>query len=147
MMKSDMNILRLNLASPLRYLPLENLDPFAYKTEDGETLFCFELDVSERLRFEPDRNTFLGALVFGGQATESRAGEPKAERCFLELPCGFYLFSQKRELLNREDIITMAIEIQAEGLWQRLKPGVELYLRYLFEDGSMVTQLFRPYTE
>ena len=142
-----MNILRLNLTSPLRYVPLENLDPFAYKPEDGETLFCFELDVSERLCFEPDRDTFLGALVFSAQATESRAGEPKAEGGFLELPCGHYLFAQKRELLTRDDIITMAIEIQAEGLWQRLKPGFELYLRYLFEDGSMVTQLFRPYTE
>jgi hypothetical protein len=39
----------------------------------------------------------------------------------------------------------MAIEQQKDGLWERLKPGNRLYLRILSEDGSPVTQLFRPY--
>jgi len=61
----------------------------------------------------------------------------------LELPQGSYLFSQKREILNREEIIAMAIDIQQEGLWQRLKLGKKLYLRYLYEDGKCVTQILR----
>ena len=65
---------------------------------------------------------------------------------FVELPAGNYLFAQKRESLDRESVINMAVEIQQEGLWQRLKPGRRLYLRRLFEDGSEVTQLFRSFS-
>ena len=138
-------ILRFNLISPLYYLPQPDADPFAYREEDGEVFFCFELNESQRQSIEPDKQALFGSLVFGGKA----AGEcPKeAGRGLLELPPGHYLFAQKRELLNREDIVDMAVEIQAEGLWQRLKLGKRLYLRYLFEDGSMVTQLFRPYAD
>jgi len=57
---------------------------------------------------------------------------------------GNYIFTQKWDFLGRENIIELIIEMQKEALWQRYKPGKMLYLRYLYEDGKYVTQLFRP---
>ena len=122
-------VLRFNLLSPISYTPIPEADPFAYKEENGETLFCFELEEAHRQSIEPDKSRLLGQLV------------PAKE-----LPTGQYLFAQKRELLCKDEILNMAVEIQQEGLWQRLKLGTKLYLRYLFEDGSIVTQLFRNLT-
>jgi len=133
-----MEIQILTLLSPLRYpaaksgpedLNPADINPFDYKKEDGEKLYCFTLNENEYSGFEPDKKTLLGNLVFSANAV---------------LPAGKYLFAQKREILSREEIIDMAVEIQAEGLWQRLKPGKTLYLRYLFEDSRPVTQLYRP---
>jgi len=132
-----MEILHFNLASPIYCEGGTDTDPFNYREEFGETIFCFELNETQCLNIEPDKNRLLGPLVFGGKTMEFSP---------MELPVGQYLFAQKRELLKRDDIIDMAVEIQAEGLWQRLKLGKRLYLRYLFEDGSAVTQLFRPLT-
>ena len=129
----ETEIFHLNLISPLRCVPQKGADPFNYQG-GPELIFCFELDKKERLSFEPDGKKLLGNLIFGGQAG---AGDG-------ELPGGNYLFAQKREVLRKEDIIALAVEIQMEALWQRRQPGEMLYLRYLFEDGSPVTQLFRP---
>ena len=126
-------IMRLNLLSPIHFSHGDRLDPFNPGLGDGEKLFCFDLDETQNLSFEPDKARLLGNQVFGG-----------ANR---ELPKGDYLFAQEREILSREEIISLAAEIQQEGLWQRLIPGKRLYLRYLYEDGSWVTQLYRPYTE
>jgi len=123
-----MEIQTLTMLSPLYYAPAEG-DPFNYRKEDGEKLYCFQLNENECNNFEPDRETLIGPLVFSQV-----------------LPGGEYLFAQKREILSKDEIIDMAVEIQAEGLWQRLKPGKTLYLRYLYEDGSAVTQLYRPYS-
>jgi hypothetical protein len=123
-----MEIQTLTLLFPLCYTATES-DPFNYREEDGEKLYCFELNENEYNNFEPDKEALFGPLVF------SQA-----------LPEGNYLFAQKREILSRDEIIDMAVEIQAEGLWQRLKPGKTLYLRYLFEDSKAVTQLYRPYS-
>ena len=142
-----MNVLRFNLISPIYYFPQPNIDPFDYREENGETFFCFELNEVQYLNIEPDKNALLGALVFGGKAVDGYPKEVGAEGDFLELPSGHYLFAQKRELLCRDEILDMAVEIQQEGLWQQLEIGKRLYLRYLFEDGSIVTQLFRPYTD
>ena len=142
-MIDDVNIIRFNLISPLYYVPLLNADPFFYKEDYGESLFCFELNESQRLSIEPDKNILLGTMLFGGKAAQGSQDNKSMEGNFLELPAGHYLFVQKRELLSREGIIDMAAELQMEGLWQRLKIGEKLYLRYLFEDGSVVTQLFR----
>jgi len=124
--------------SPVYVAPSGNPRPFESPPEntEEEKVFCFELDAGERLAFEPDQNKLLGELVFGGEA----AASGKAE-----IPKGNYLFAQQRKFLSKDEIIGMAADIQMEGLWQRLKPGETLYLRYLFEDGSWVTQLFRPY--
>jgi hypothetical protein len=123
-----MEIQTLTLLFPIYYTSAEG-EPFNYKEGDGEKLYCFQLNENEYNNFEPDKETLLGSLVF------SQA-----------LPEGNYLFAQKREILSRDEIIEMAVEIQAEGLWQRLKPGKTLYLRYLFEDSKAVTQLYRPYS-
>jgi hypothetical protein len=55
-----------------------------------------------------------------------------------------YLFDQQRSALNRAECTDMAIEQQTDGLWERLRPGNRVYIRRLFEDGSPVTQIFRP---
>ena len=136
----NMEIQRLNLLAPLFYFPEAAPDPFSYLQGDGDKLYCFEVEETQRLSFEPDAKTLLKKLVSGGKAAAGYAGAAGAE-----LPAGDYLFTQERELLGREEIIAAAVEIQAEGLWQRLEPGNRIYIRYLFEDGCVVTQLFRPY--
>ena len=135
-----MEIHTLKLLSPLYYVPVAESDPFNYKEtgSDGEEIYCFEVDEKEALSFEPDKTKLLGDLIFSGKAA-------REDETILELPKGDYLFAQEREILSREEIITMAVEIQQEGLWQRRTLGKILYLRYLFEDGRFVTQLFRPY--
>jgi hypothetical protein len=139
-----MEIQRLNLLAPLFYFSEAAPDPFSYREGDGDKLYCFEVEETQRLSFEPDAKTLLKKLVSGGKAV--RADCATAGEARLGLPAGDYLFAQERELLGRDEIIAAAAEIQAEGLWQRLVPGNRLYLRYLFEDGSEVTQLFRPYS-
>jgi len=150
----DINIFHLNLASPIYVVPQENPRPFEFKADadngfDGEMVFCFELDEKDCLAFEPDQNKLPGNLVFGGKADAQRKDVQKDAACEgkpEELPSGNYLFAQAREILSKDDIAALAAEIQMEGLWQRFKPGKNLYLRYLFEDGSWVTQLFRAYS-
>jgi hypothetical protein len=134
-------ISKLNLLSPLFYIPGQGT-PFECSGE-GEKLLCFELDEAQCRNFEPDEGIFFENLVFIGKA----AKEPGAGEDSLELPRGNYLFAQQKKVLNREETTAMALEIQVEGLWQRLKPGKRLYLRYLFEDGRAVTQLYRPYLD
>ena len=140
----ETKIFPLNIISPVYFIPVEAPEPFmepaAGAQVKGGRIFCFELDENERLAFEPAQNKLLGKLVSGGNA----AGEGMAAEA--QIPAGNYLFAQSRELLNKKEIIALAGEIQKEGLWQRLKPGKDLYLRYLFEDGSWVTQLFREYS-
>ena len=134
------NILNLNLASPLFYTPDPGPDPFNCP-EDGERLFCFELDENQSLSFTPIKEKLIKGLIFSGKAaTETGKGS------FHELPEGNYTFAQEKRLLNREEIIELSVEIQLESLWQRNKPGKQLFLRYLYEDGNWVTQLFRPYS-
>jgi len=133
-----MEIQILTLLTPLFYTEADS-DPFCYREGDGEKLYCFMLNESESSGFEPDKEALLDRLIFSASAvTRAQGGTVKA------LPEGSYLFAQKREILSREEIIDMAVEIQAEGLWRRLKPGNTLYLRYLFEDSRSVTQLYRP---
>ena len=140
-----MEVQRLKLLAPLCYFPETDTDPFSYRERDGEKLYCFEIEETQRLSIEPDAKTLLKKLVFGGNAvSDDCAGAAGGAR--VELPAGDYLFAQEREILGRDEIIAAAVEIQAEGLWQRLEPGNRLYLRYLFEDGCGVTQLFRPYS-
>ena len=130
-------IFNLKLASSIYFETRKEANPFT-AGEDiindcgknaGEKLFCLELDEKEYLKFEPDKDK----LVKNAEGAK-------------ELPQGDYLFTQKREVLNRQEIVNLAVEIQSEGLWQRLEPGKKLYLRYLFEDGKFVTQLYRPYS-
>ena len=149
-----MEIQKLSLLAPLYYVPLASPNPFAEDADqstESERLYCFELDEKQCLSFEPEKNALLGSSVFGGQKDIAFQGAVLKDAAFhgaealLELPAGNYLFAQEREILDRESIINMAVEIQLEGLWQRLKLGRRLYLRRLYEDGSEVTQLLRPF--
>jgi hypothetical protein len=143
-----MEIQILTLLSPIYYTAADchpaDCHPFNYKEGDGEKLYCFMLNENECSSFEPAKETLLGRLVFSADAITG-VPEEKAEGTLKALPTGNHLFAQKREILSRDEIIDMAVEIQAEGLWQRLKLGKTLYLRYLFEDSATVTQLYRPY--
>jgi hypothetical protein len=144
---SDFPILSLDLLNPLIYKTREDLSPFedAPDLSVEESLFCFEISPGQYRNFEP-LEPYLGPLVFKGASAppEEEEGDDPSLR---QLPRGKYLFAQQREILGREDCIKMAWEIQKELLWRRLQPGPRLYLRYLFEDGRGVTQVFRPYTE
>ena len=142
-----MEIHNLKLVAALFYVQGEKDDPFAYREGSGEKLYCFSLDEKEAMDFEPDRDRLIGPLIFCGVAAGDAAIKPSEEKereSMLSLPAGEYIFAQEREVLSGEDIVNMAVEIQMEALWQRLVPGKTLYLRYLFEDGRSVTQLFRP---
>ena len=135
--------MRLDLRSPLLYAESPGLAPIAYAENTpgnpalGEQLFCFEINPEQSRSIEPDREQFLGAMVFAGSG-------PDCQGATVTLPAGIYLFAQKREALGREDCIDLAIEQQKDGLWERHQPQALLYVRYLFEDGKPVTQLFRP---
>jgi hypothetical protein len=136
----NFTLVRLDLRAPLLYAEAPGLAPFNCPIPEGsqEFLFCFEIDADQAASIEPTADCFLGELVFSGRKNGGH-GEKT-------LPAGLYLFAQRRNALCREEIINMALEKKKDGLWERLNPGKRLYLRLLSEDGSPVTQLFRPYT-
>jgi hypothetical protein len=148
------SLVKLNLLAPLFYTEAPDLAPFTYAADKTsatgknaaglheEQLFCFALDPAQCRSIEPDPQCLLGDLIFagcstGGASTESAAAGP-------QLPAGLYLFTQQREALEREECIALAVEQQKDGLWERFRPENRLYVRYLFEDGKAVTQIFRP---
>jgi hypothetical protein len=140
-------LLKLELLAPLIYTEDRSLKPFENPGDPNapmageDRLFCFETGAGQGASIEPDPDLFLGPLIFSGK-TAKEAGHTGERR---ELPAGTYLFAQERRLLNRDECIFMAIEIQKDGLWERLEPAPRLYLRFLKEDGRKVTQVFRPY--
>jgi hypothetical protein len=147
----ETEFLVLRLMSPLLYLPLETVDPFSWQESGGEQLFCFELEKDKANAFEIAEGGFPGQLVFTGLAALPGMGNKNvpsetAAKPVVGLPAGDYLFLQKREILNREEILYLAAELQKETLWRRLSPEPRFYLRRLYEDGKGVTQLWRPYT-
>jgi hypothetical protein len=141
---------RLELLAPLPYIPAPDLIPFHDGTgprvppgaEGEEYFFCFNISEAQGQIIEPDPPAFLGPLLAAGFAPPS--GCPGGG---LELPRGRYLFAQERTFLGREEVIRAAVEIQKDGLWERLCLENCLYVRYLYEDGGTVTQLFRPYSD
>jgi hypothetical protein len=135
-------LVHFDLRAPLNYEETPGLVPFSCLPADEaapEQLFCFEIDREQAGRIDPEADRFLGELVFSG------TGNGKQGK--VQLPAGLYLFTQQRRELNREECVIMAIEQQKDGLWERLHLENRLYIRYLFEDGSPVTQLFRPYSK
>ena len=131
--------LRLKLCAPLEYSNAPELTPFSCPFPQDEAapelLFCFEIDREQSSRIDPQVDGFLGELVFSGKG-DGKKGD-------VSLPVGLYLFFQERKVLGREECVGLAIEQQKDGLWERLRLENLLYIRYLFEDGSPVTQLFR----
>ncbi|GHV95850.1 hypothetical protein AGMMS50293_21700 [Spirochaetia bacterium] len=152
------SLVKLNLLAPLLYAEAPDLAPFAYaaagtnaaggapgaNTADPheEQLFCFELDPAQYRSIEPDPKRLLGDLIFAGRSTDGASA--KSAAAGPQLPAGLYLFAQQREALGREECIDLAVEQQKDGLWERFRPENRLYVRYLFEDGKAVTQIFRP---
>jgi hypothetical protein len=145
--------IRLELRAPLFYREEPGLVPWTPEEpgpgyseaagsaeETEERLFCFTVDAVQGRSIEPDPARLLGPLLVAGRSAAGSA-EPAGG---LELPAGNYLFAQQREVLSRGAFVEMAMELQKDGLWERLQLEDRLYLRYLFEDGKMLTQVFRP---
>ncbi|MHB9293428.1 hypothetical protein Holit_02550 [Hollandina sp. SP2] len=139
---NPLTILQLDLRAPLVYGKDPSLSPFAYRNLPEESLFCFGLALDQHLSIEPEADQYLGEVLFAGALT---LHPDTAEPLEVELPQGTYMFAQVRKLLDQEEFIWAATEIQKEGLWQRMKLENRLYLRYLAEEGETITQVFRPY--
>jgi hypothetical protein len=137
----EITVLPLKLASPLRFTRAEDLVPFEYQGDRGELLFCFEMEGEKGRSIDPDPASYLDPPIFSG-----RAGVSNGEGGEGGIPAGSYYFAQERAALNRDDVIIMAIEVQREIRWEKREPENRLYVRYLYEDGAAVTQVFRPYS-
>jgi len=141
----------LNLCTPLQYIKSACQDPLLLKyekLENDEILLCYEVDSVQGSSIEPDRDYLLGKLLFIGQKlpeTQNEGTEKTERNNFVSLPQGNYLFMQCRSeaVLSRDEWLDLAIEQQKDGLWERNKLLNLLYVRFLFEDGSFVTQVFR----
>jgi len=135
----------LNLCSPLQYIKSECQDTSLLKyekLENEEIILCYEVNPVQGSSIEPDRDYFLDRLLFIGQKLSESQNEGNN---IVLLPQGNYLFMQCRSeaVLSSDEWLNLAIEQQKDGLWERNKPGNLLYIRFLFEDGSFVTQVFR----
>ena len=150
----ESSAVRLDLRAPLfyaeipaRFAELKNTLEKTHGVSGEELIFCFALDPKQGHSIEPDREKLLqgdclDAVIFAGRA---EPGDSPASEGTVTLPAGMYLFSQRREALNKDEWLSMAIEQQKDGLWERLKLENRLFVRYLFEDNSPVTQVFRPF--
>ena len=141
----------LNLCTPLEYIKSVCQDPSLLKyekLENEEILLCYEVNPVQGCSIEPERDYFLGKLLFIGQKLSESQNEgtnEKERNNLVLLPQGTYLFTQCRSeaVLSRDEWLDLAIEQQKDGLWERNKLLNLLYIRFLFEDGSFVTQVFR----
>jgi len=131
--------MNLNLREALLY---KKIDEFLCQGTEAhrETLLCYELNPTQSRSIEPLKEQLLGKLLFAGQTVENSEKEQ-----IITLPEGFYLLEQcrKEAVLNEDEWLDIAIEQQKDGLWERNKLGNLLYVRFLYEDGSFVTQVFR----
>ena len=131
----------LNLCTPLLYVKSERQDTSILKNE--EILLCYEVNPVQGGSIEPDKERFLGKLLFiGEKPPETPSGSAEG---LVSLPRGDYLFMQRRSgsVLAPDVWLDLAIEQQKDALWERNKPLNLLYVRFLFEDGAFVTQVFR----
>ncbi|MDR2661785.1 MAG: hypothetical protein LBC31_02170 [Treponema sp.] len=140
-----MEFFYLSLVRPLVYRkdavdPWGPPNPGEFPGTLPEELFRFSLNPAQARRIDPEPEPYLGPLEEAGRALPG-----EAEQCagYVQLPPGRYYFTQLRKGLSREETIVMAMELQKEGLWERLKLEDRLYLRRLFEDNAPVTQIWR----
>jgi hypothetical protein len=143
----EFQIIKLHLASPLYYERTD--DPgtrwfhdyptraVAAETPVPECLFGFEIKAEQYRSIEPDAASFIIEPPFFKGSLSPREAD-------FTLEAGLYLFTQSRESLDREGILELALEIQKEGLWEGYALDRKLFLRYVFEDGAVVTQVWRP---
>ena len=145
--------LKLKLYAPLVYTEVTGIDLFGFRLPQNEAvkhqmskelLFCFEIDPEQSGRIDPQPESFPGKLVFSGESQGKQGSIPTGSIPTGSIPSGLYFFSQVRRILDREECVYRAIELQKDGLWERLWLDNRLYIRYLFEDGRPVTQFFRP---
>jgi hypothetical protein len=156
-----MEFLYLSLVRPLLYRE-EAADPWASPNPAEvaartlpEELFCFSVNPAQARRIDPEPEPYLGPLEAAGRAVPGQgesgrpgnreretAGDPQGAG-YVHLPAGRYYFTQLRKRLSREETVALAVELQKEGLWERLKLEDRLYLRRLFEDNAPVTQIWR----
>ena len=131
----------LDLRSPLQYIPVKSAD----LSKSDEILLCYEINMTQNSSIEPVREQFLGSLVFIGEKADEKSAK-QGENDEAVLPAGSYLFNQCRaaDRLNQDEWLDIAIEQQKDGLWERNKLRNMLYVRFLYEDDAMVTQVFRP---
>ena len=146
----EISVINLELCSPLFYLSVKDL-PLKPDKND-EFILHYELNPEQSRNIEPDREQLPGILVFSGVKIEDNSSrqQDKLTPQTVVLPAEKYLFSQHRTDLDDEkplnfynDWLDLAIEQQKDGLWERYKLENKLYVRYLFEDGKFVTQIFR----
>ena len=138
------------LLKPLYYIQVQEAPE--KMTENEEFLLCYSLDSAQSRSIEPEKGLFPGFLEFIGRKFPENflktreIGVLEGSQGQVDLPAGHYLFVQKRACvpLGPEEWLDLAIEQQKDGLWERNKLENRLYVRYLFEDGRFVTQLFRP---
>jgi hypothetical protein len=151
-----MEFSRLSLRTSL-YYKRQDLDPFTDligPIGTNEALFCFALNPAQARRIDPEAEQYLGSLIAAGLVLPPAAGTGTlGDPALLKLPAGLYYFTQiRRETsrasgdgwLKRGECVDMAMELQKEGLWERLKLKDRIYVRSLFEDGSRVFQILRP---
>jgi len=108
--------------------------------ENGDFIQCYRINPSQSRNIEPDPAKFIENLHFTGQKDDI---ESKGEK--VELPKGQYIFSQYRaeNVLKKDEWLEMVIEQQKDGLWERKELNDLFFLRFLYEDGAFVTQIFR----
>nr|AGS51970.1 hypothetical protein [uncultured bacterium contig00003] len=144
----------LKLCNPLVYIKITDLSSPGF-TKNDEILLCYDLDSVQSRNIEPDPARFLGSPVFFGHKTGGTGGLPDGLQAeTVSLPAGEYLFTQRRSSLETdsstmavENWLDLAIEQQKDSLWERYKPENRLFVRFLYEDGGYVTQIFRPLPE
>jgi hypothetical protein len=98
-------------------------------------LFHFKINRAGVFAIDADGKDYLESLIAAGQADTN--GD-------LELPAGEYFFAQTREKTGAEAFVRMAVELQKEGLWERVRLEETVYFRTLWEDGARVSQVLRP---
>jgi hypothetical protein len=136
----DFSVKKLTLVSPLKYVRDDSLRPFTSDGGQGEFLFVF----AQESAF-PGSLVAAGAILDGEDLDAGETGEHRAgQREYLELPAGTYLFAQIRGAADREALIDMMVQVRQEGLRQGFVLDERLYLRYLWEEGQPVAQVFRP---
>jgi hypothetical protein len=140
---------KLELRAPLDFVEFSDFSSVKL-TKNEEILLCYDLNPAQNRSIEPDSARFLGSLVFAGRKTGVNSTRT------VSLPAGTYLFIQGREAydessqpatlsehMDAKKWLDLALEQHKDALWERHKPGNRLYLRFLFEDGGLVTQVFR----
>ena len=93
-----------------------------------EDMLCYAINSEEAKRIDPQPDRYLDS---GPEKTET-------------LSAGQYYITQiRKEQVENSELTDMAMELQKEGLWVRLKLENKLYVRSFSEDGHPVLQLWR----